>query len=168
MSNVIQIKHGASAPADGVLAPYELGYADDGGLYIGVPNGDSTISKKINFESDTGSSDGDNSGESGGFEDFSENIYKDDNGDFTIKVGMENLILSNLVTTNQVDYIVTLTTDSNASNRQFRQMANSQFISALNLLTTNGTFIIGKSNYGSDPSNVTDPKEGQLYFVIQE
>lgn len=50
MSNVIQIKHGASAPGDGVLAPYELGYADDGGLYIGVPSGDSTISKKINGE----------------------------------------------------------------------------------------------------------------------
>ena len=50
MSNVIQIKHGASVPGDGVLAPYELGYADDGGLYIGVPSGDSTISKKINGE----------------------------------------------------------------------------------------------------------------------
>lgn len=49
MSNVIQIKHGASAPADGVLAPYELGYdSANNELYIGIPKEDgSTTSLKI-------------------------------------------------------------------------------------------------------------------------
>lgn len=35
MSNVIQIKHGTGNPA-GKLQPYELGYSDDGCLYIGT------------------------------------------------------------------------------------------------------------------------------------
>jgi hypothetical protein len=69
-----------------VLAPYELGYADDGGLYIGVPNGESTISTRINGGSV--------------LNDFSENIYRDNSGNFTIKVGIENLILSNLINSN--------------------------------------------------------------------
>ena len=39
MSNVIQIKHGTNKPADGILQPYELGYADNDGLFIGNKNG---------------------------------------------------------------------------------------------------------------------------------
>ena len=39
MSNVIQIKHGAEIPPDGILQPYELGYALNGGLLIGNENG---------------------------------------------------------------------------------------------------------------------------------
>lgn len=35
MSNTIQIKHGSGNPA-GKLQPYELGYSDDGCLYIGT------------------------------------------------------------------------------------------------------------------------------------
>lgn len=38
MDNVIQIKHGTGAPQAGALAPYELGYSTDKGLYIGLEN----------------------------------------------------------------------------------------------------------------------------------
>lgn len=40
MANIFTIKHGAVKPANGTLQPYELGYADDGGLFIGGPNGE--------------------------------------------------------------------------------------------------------------------------------
>ena len=39
MSNIITIKHGSSAPGKDVLQPYELGYADNGGLFIGGSDG---------------------------------------------------------------------------------------------------------------------------------
>lgn len=38
------LRHGDSAPPDGALLPYELGYTDTGELYIGLPNNtDDTI-----------------------------------------------------------------------------------------------------------------------------
>ena len=39
MNNIIQIKHGRQKPGNGTLAPYELGYAENGGLFIGDENG---------------------------------------------------------------------------------------------------------------------------------
>lgn len=49
--NVIKIKHGKSAPPDGKLQTYELGFSEnENKLYIGVPdenNGDNTKSKVI-------------------------------------------------------------------------------------------------------------------------
>lgn len=62
MSNVIQIKHGANKPKDGILAPYELGYAiNEGALYIGdnvsntislnyLPLSGGTISGAVTFQ----------------------------------------------------------------------------------------------------------------------
>lgn len=36
--NTILIKHGSGAPSDGTLKNYELGYVDNGALYIGYNN----------------------------------------------------------------------------------------------------------------------------------
>lgn len=38
MANIFTIKHGAAKPVNGTLEPYELGFADNGGLFIGGPN----------------------------------------------------------------------------------------------------------------------------------
>lgn len=55
MANIFIIKHGAEKPADGTLQPYELGYADDGGLFIGGPNGEALpVSTQIEQNNDGG------------------------------------------------------------------------------------------------------------------
>ena len=48
MSNIITIKHGSGAPGKDVLQPYELGYADNGGLFIGGSDGNAiSITPKV-------------------------------------------------------------------------------------------------------------------------
>lgn len=158
MSNVIQIKHGASAPGDGVLAPYELGYADDGGLYIGIPSegGQNTISQQIN----TGNN----------FELEDEYLRIETDGEkkeLKLRIKMENLFFSkyHAITKNADSVLVTSPYDSD----NLVQMYKTDFIKDFNLLTSD-SIKINSNNYGTQDPNIAGIAgvTGQLYFVIQE
>lgn len=165
MSNTICIKHGTDAPADGKLNPYELGYSDNGSLYIGIPSGNNSITKKIC--------------DSAFFDFFSINnsgypqISSDDFTLYPMYTVGSNGILS-------TDRIAILR--SNGGGYQFRTINKDDFISQLNLLTTSGGTVSGTltlngalvtTSYGTKDPNTAGTNgaalsgtTGQLYFVI--
>ena len=154
MSNIIQIKHGTTAPGNNVLSPYELGYSDDGSLYIGIPSGENSTTKKIY---DTR---------------INDSIYINDEGFLTIKIDSKSLDFTTTYTTNTVNMIVTLD-----DMLQIKTISPTNFIQNMGLLTTSGGtvdtltvtnhFIVSSNNYGKNVPT-TAGKTGQLYFVLTE
>lgn len=167
MSNTICIKHGSDEPADGALQPYELGYSDNGNLYIGIPSGNNSTTKKICDST---------------FFDF-----------FSINDKGYPQISSNRFTLNPMhtvgddgirdtDRIAILRPDG--AGFQFRTINKSDFISQLSLFTTSGGTVSGAltvngplitNSYGNKDPNTAGTNgaalsgtTGQLYFVVTE
>ena len=163
MSNTICIKHGTDAPDDGKLNPYELGYSDNGILYIGVPSDNNSITKKIC--------------DSAIFDFFSIN-------DGYPQISSDKFTLNPMHTTggtlNTTDRIAILR--QNGGGFQFRTIALADFPGALNLLTTSGGTVSGTltvngalvtTSYGNEDPNTAGTNgaalsgtKGQLYFVV--
>lgn len=155
MANTIQIKHGATAPNDGALQPYELGYSEDGSLYIGIPSGGSSVTKKIY---DTN---------------INNNIYINSKGYLAIKLRSDCFSFETMYTTTSVYRVAAIN-----SSFQFQTITKDNFIKDLSLLTTSGGavdtlevtngLIVGEDNYGTDNPNDIGKTGvvGQLYFVV--
>lgn len=155
MSNVIQIKHGTTAPADGILQPYELGYADNGYLYIGgIPTEEVPSAPAIQL-SDA-------------------NLFKYitiDNENQQIKIS------SHCFTFNPMYVFPSSTTLQNlASLRgigggfQIETVSAEKLITDFKLFATDGALIVGENNYGTENPNDAGIAgvAGQLYFVLAE